>query len=75
MTPEFRSMEMAEDHSGLRRQAIATAIAGEIERQAQAGASRIDVDALAEVVDKALDPVPPVSEGKRPDELNATNDG
>lgn len=68
-------MEMAEDNSTLRRQAIATALAAEIERQAQAGASRIDVEALAKAVDRALDPVPPASEGKRPDELNATNDG
>lgn len=67
-------MEMAEDNSGIRRQAIATALAAEIERQAQTGASRIDVDALAEAVDMALDPVPPASEGKRPAELNATND-
>ncbi len=68
-------MAMAEDNSAIRRQAIATALTAEIERQAQDGASRIDVDALAEAVDKALDPAPPVSEGKRPDELNATNDG
>lgn len=67
-------MEMAEDNSGIRRQAIATALAAEIERQAQTGASRINVDALAEAVDMALDPVPPASEGKRPAELNATND-
>jgi hypothetical protein len=67
-------MEMAEDNSGIRRQAIATALAAEIERQAQTGASRIDVDALAEAVDLALDPTPPASEGKRPAELNATND-
>lgn len=67
-------MEMAEDNSGIRRQAIATALAAEIERQAQTGASRIDVEALAEAVDMALDPVPPASEGKRPAELNATND-
>jgi len=65
---------MAEDNSGIRRQAIATALAAEIERQAQTGASRIDVEALAEAVDMALDPVPPASEGKRPAELNATND-
>lgn len=68
-------MEMAEDNSVMRRQAIATALAAEIERQAQEGASRIDVDALAEAVDKAIDPVPPISVGKRPSELNATNDG
>ncbi len=75
MKQGFPSMETAEDNSTIRRQAIATALAAEIERQAQAGASRIDVDALAEAVDRALDPVPPISEGKRPDELNATNDG
>lgn len=67
-------METVDDNGVVRRQAIATALAAEIERQAQAGASRIDVDALAEAVDVALDPVPPVSEGKRPSELNATND-
>jgi len=63
------------DDGSNRRQAIATAIAAELERQARAGASRIDVDALAGVIDEALDPTPPVSEGKRPYELNATNDG
>jgi hypothetical protein len=58
----------------LRRQAIATAIGAELERQAHDGASRVDIEALAEAVDLALDPVPPVSEGKRPQDLNATND-
>ncbi len=68
-------METADNNQAGRRTAIANALATELERQAQAGASRIDVTALAEAVDKALDPVPPISEGKRPDELNATNDG
>lgn len=67
-------METANDLVTHRRQAIATALAAEIERQAASGASRMDIDALAEAVDVALDPVPPVSEGKRPSELNATND-
>jgi hypothetical protein len=67
-------MGMAEDQPALRRQAIATALSAELERQAQSGASRVDVDALAEAVDRALDPVPPEGEGKRPSELNATND-
>lgn len=57
-----------------RRQAIATAITAELERQAKDGEPRVNVEALAEAVDIALDPVPPVSEGKRPGELNATND-
>lgn len=59
---------------GVRRQAIATAIAAELDRQTREGATRVDIEALAEAIDIALDPVPPVSEGKRPQELNATND-
>ena len=65
-------MEMADQTD--RRQAIATAISAELERQALAGAARIDVEALASAIDIALDPAPPASEGKHPDELNATND-
>lgn len=57
-----------------RHEAIATAITAELERQAQAGAARIDVAALATAVEVALDPPPPMAEGRRPDELNATND-
>jgi len=67
-------METAKDLLDLRRQAIATALAAELERQARSGASRIDVDALAKAVEQALDPVPPAAEGRRPSELNATND-
>lgn len=67
-------METANDISGLRRQAIATALTAELERQAQTGAARVDIEALAASVDAALDPSPPASEGKRPSELNATND-
>lgn len=57
---------------GLRRQAIATAIAGELQRQGATGS--VDIDALAQAVEQALDPAPPVAEGKRPSELNSTND-
>lgn len=57
-----------------RRSAIATAIEAELNRQAHTDTARIDVDALAGAVDEALDPPPPAAEGKRPDELNATND-
>jgi hypothetical protein len=57
------------------RTAVATAITAELQRQAEDGAQRIDVDALAEAVLQALDPVPPVSEGRRPEELNSSNDG
>ena len=65
-------MEMADESD--RRQAIATAIAAELERQALAGAVRVDVEALASAIEEALDPPPPANEGKHPDELNATND-
>ncbi len=67
-------METASDLSQMRRQAIATALAAELERQAQSGASRIDVEALASAVENALDPDPPLAEGRHPSELNATND-
>ncbi|MCP8883306.1 hypothetical protein NIM87_07330 [Devosia sp. XJ19-1] len=67
-------METAKDQNEHRHQAIATALAAELERQAQAGASRIDIEALAQAVELALDPALPSSEGKRPSELNATND-
>ena len=67
-------METVSDLGALRRQAIATALAAELERQAQSGASRIDIEALATAVDMALDPAPPAGEGRRPAELNATND-
>lgn len=65
---------MAMDDVDGRRQAIATAITAELERQALAGAARVDVEAMATAIDEALDPSPPANEGKRPSELNATND-
>jgi len=63
-----------DDNEGNRRQAIVTAITAELERQAKDGAPRVDIAALAEAVDIALEPVPPISEGRHPDDLNATND-
>ena len=65
---------MAMDDETDRRQAIATAIVAELERQARDGEPRVDVDALAEAIDLALAPAPPACEGRRPEELNATND-
>ena len=59
-----------DEGGGARRDTIATAIAAELQRQG--GDAGIDVDALAEAVDMALDP--PADEGKRPEDLNATND-
>lgn len=66
-------METAND-TGVRHSAIATALSEEIDRQANAGASRIDVEALAQAVEEVIAPTPPQAEGKRPSELNATND-
>ncbi len=60
--------------TGGRRQAIKTAIHAELQRQAQAGAHRVDTEELAAAVEEALDPHEPVEEGKPPQELNATND-
>lgn len=57
------------------RAAIAAALASELQRQAEAGAQRVDVDALAEAVLRKLDPLPPLTEGQRPEELNSSNDG
>ena len=67
-------MAMADLQTG-RRSAIAAAITGELERQAADGEPRVNVEALAEAIDIALDPVAPASEGTRPEDLNATNDG
>lgn len=66
---------MATDHaSGGRQAVIAQAITSELERQAHDGAARVDVEALAAAIERALDGHDPVAEGKRPDDLNATND-
>lgn len=65
-------METAKD---TQRTAIATAITAELQRQAEDGAQRIDVEALADAVMQSIDPAPPVSEGQRPEELNSSNDG
>lgn len=58
-----------------RRGAIETAIAAELERQRGAGSGDVDIAALAAAIELALDPQPPASEGTRPEDLNATNDG
>lgn len=67
-------METTNPQGDQRRQAIETALTSEMERQAQTGASRIDVAALADAVESALAPTGNAAEGKRPSELNATND-
>lgn len=66
---------MATDNdSGARQRVIATAIAAELGRQAEAGTQSVDIDALAKAIDVALDPPLPLAEGKHPGELNSTND-
>lgn len=67
-------MEMDNPVNEQRRQVITSALNEEIDRQAHSGATRLDVEALAEAVEHALEPGQEVSEGKRPSELNATND-
>lgn len=59
---------------GARRGAVANAIRAELARQSHADVTRVDVDALALAVEEALGFASPNSEGKHPDELNATND-
>ncbi len=65
-------METAKDEQ---RVAIATALTAELQRQAETGAQRVDVDALADAVLSILEPEPPAAEGWRPEEINSSNDG
>ncbi|UXN74133.1 hypothetical protein N8D56_02265 [Devosia sp. A8/3-2] len=55
------------------RAASAEAISDELERQ---GAQRVDVTAPVDVIETLLQAhaAPPADEGRRPEELNATND-
>jgi len=58
---------------------IAIAMDTELQRQAESGANRIDLDAMAgavaAVVDENKPSAFPLDEGRRPDELNSNNDG
>ncbi|UJW84693.1 hypothetical protein [Devosia sp. SL43] len=65
---------MAMADGGGRRDTIAAAITAELARQAQSSPTDVDIDALADAIDTALEPPVPAHEGKHPDELNATND-
>lgn len=65
-----------------RRDAIAHVISDELDRQSRSGAYRIDVDAMATAIDRVLEGEPQrmpgrteMRQAKRPDQLNATNDG
>jgi hypothetical protein len=65
-----------------RRDTIALTIHDELDRQARTGAYRIDVAAMAAAIENVLDSdgrrMPDRSQmraAKRPDQLNATNDG
>lgn len=64
-------MAMVSETTSTRRETIARVIAAELERQ---GAAQVDVDALADAVEAAITGDGDVSEGRHPDELNATND-
>ncbi|WP_137150176.1 hypothetical protein [Devosia sp. FKR38] len=62
------------DRDTSRRAVIAAAITAELARQADAGATGFDIEAIATAVEAALDAPERIDEGKRPNELNATND-
>ncbi len=51
--------------------AIADAVSRELQRQ---GINNADVEAIAEAVQNALAQPAPPAEGKRPEDLNSTND-
>lgn len=57
---------------------LMSVLGSELDRQAAAGAARVDVRALAAAVLKVIGSsdghAATLSEGKHPDELNATND-
>jgi len=57
-----------------RRRIIADAARAELVRQATAAISPVDIEALATAIDAALAQEAHGDEGKRPEELNATND-
>lgn len=57
------------------RATVVAAISGELQRQAESGNLRIDVEALADAVLNAHMPSPLQGEGRRPQDLNASNDG
>ena len=65
---------MAMDSGSERRDTVAAVIVAELERQGGDAAQGVDVDALADAIDDALNAPAPADEGKHPDELNATND-
>ena len=64
-----------ETDKDLQRTAVSTAITVELQRQAEAGAQRVDVEALADAVLIAIQPQAPEAEGRKPNELNSSNDG
>lgn len=57
------------------RAAIIRALSAELQHQANSGAQRIDVEALAEAALDALEPLQALTEGRRPQDLNSSNDG
>jgi hypothetical protein len=68
--------------SNLRIQQIEATIDAELDRQARNGARRIDIHAMAEKIEELLStsqsnfsPRAQMRSAKRPNELNASNDG
>ena len=66
----------------VRKHTIAETISSELDRQARAGAFRIDVDAMAAAIDRAVgrgrsavSGAMQMRQAKSPEQLNATNDG
>ncbi|GHA20581.1 hypothetical protein GCM10007989_14610 [Devosia pacifica] len=68
---------MATASNKVRRDMIAGIIGQELERQSQEGAARVDVDSIADAIDRALDETHKggFSEGIQPDNLDSSNDG
>ena len=64
-------MAMADEVAASRRESITTAIGAELQRQRVSG---VDIEALTEAIEGAIAAHVPLSEGRHPDELNATND-
>lgn len=64
-------MAMVSHDGAPSREILAEAIAGELARQ---GARQVDVEALVDVIRAVIDRPAEPSEGRRPEDLNATND-
>ena len=64
-------METADERAASTHESLAAAISAELQRQ---GLTGVDIPALTRAIETAMKSDAPVSEGRHPDELNATND-